>query len=294
MRSEAVLEAPAKVNLYLEAGPLRPDGYHPVRTVLQTVELCDLVEMEVTVGGEGVRLAVDGVVQHGEDNLCYRAASVFIAATRMRMGIDIRLSKRIPQAAGLGGGSSDAAAVLRMLNFYAGEAMTRERLMQTAASLGMDVPYFLVGGTALGEGRGERIKPLPQAPPLPVLLVNPGIALSTSEVYRRFDLSGGDDPPAQGPGTLLSLLPAADAEMLAPLLHNSLQRAACELNPEVGDLLQRAAEAGAASALVSGSGPTVFILARSDEEAVFLEEEMMRHAPIVIRTRFRMAGVSQV
>ncbi len=294
MRSEAALEAPAKINLYLEAGPLRPDGYHPVRTVMQTVELCDLVEMEVTVGGEGVQLAVEGDAAPGEDNLCYRAACVFLAATRLRMGIKIRLGKRIPQAAGLGGGSSDAAAVLRMLNFFAGEAMTRERLMRTAASLGMDVPFFLVGGTALGEGRGERITALPQAPPLPVLLVNPGMALATSEVYRRFDLSGVDDPPAQGPGTLITLLPAADGEMIAPLLHNSLQRAACELMPEVATLLRRASEAGAAGALVSGSGPTVFILPRSDDEAVFLEEEMMRHAPAVVRTRFRMAGVSQV
>jgi 4-diphosphocytidyl-2-C-methyl-D-erythritol kinase len=292
MRSRAVLEAPAKINLYLEVGPPRPDGYHPVRTVLQTVEMCDLLEVEVTEGGEGLQLVVDGDAPAGDDNLCHRAAAVFLAATGMRMGINIKLSKRIPRAAGLGGGSSDAAAVLRILNFITGEAMNREELMRTAASLGMDVPFFLVGGTALGEGRGERITPLPQAPPLPVLLINPGAALATGEVYRRFDISGGDDPPAQGPGSLIAALPAGDAGVISPLLHNSLQRAACELMPEVSTLLERAAEA--TGALVSGSGPTIFVLAGSDKEAGFLEEEMRRHAPIVVRTGFRMAGVSQV
>jgi len=294
MRSRAVLEAPAKINLYLEVGPPRSDGYHPVRTVLQAVDICDLLEVEVTEGGEGIELAVEGDAPAGDDNLCYRAAAVFLAATGMRMGIKIRLSKRIPQAAGLGGGSSDAAAVLRIMNFITGEALNREELLRTAASLGMDVPFFLIGGTALGEGRGERMTPLPQAPPLPVLLVNPGAALSTAEVYRHFDLSGGDDPPAQGPGPLVAALPAGDVVTIATLLHNSLQRAACELMPEVGALLEKAAEAGAAGTLVSGSGPTVFILATSDEESALLEEEMRRHAPVVFRTRFRMAGVSQV
>lgn len=294
MRSRAVLEAPAKINLYLEVGPPRPDGYHPVRTVLQTVELCDLLEVEVTEGGEGIQLAVEGDAPAGDDNLCHRAATVFLAATGMRMGIKIKLSKGIPQAAGLGGGSSDAAAVLRILNFISGEALNREELMRTAASLGMDVPFFLVGGTALGEGRGERITPLPQAPPLPVVLINPGAALPTADVYRRFDLSGGDDPAAQGPGSLIAALPSGDISIIEKLLHNSLQRAACELMPGVGALLEKVAGAGAAGALVSGSGPTVFVLAASDEESALLEEEMSRHAPVVIRTRFRMAGVSQV
>jgi len=294
MRSKTVLEAPAKINLYLEVGPPRPDGYHPVRTVLQTVELCDLVEMEVTDGGDGLQLTVEGDAPSGEDNLCHRAAAAFLAATGLRMGIKIRLTKRIPQAAGLGGGSSDAAAVLRILNFLASEAMGREELLRTAASLGMDTPFFLVGGTALGEGRGERITPLVQAPPLPVLLINPGAGLATGEVYGRFDLSGVDGPLTQHPGSLIAALPGGDTRVIAPLLYNSLQRAACELMPEVGALLEKAAAAGAAGALVSGSGPTVFILAGDDEQAAALEDEMRKYAPLVVRTRFRSAGVSRV
>lgn len=294
MRSRITMEAPAKINLYLEVGPPLQDGYHPVRTVLQSVDLCDLVEVEVTDGGEGLGLEVVGDAPAGGDNLCLRAGAAFLAATGLRMGVSVRLTKRIPRAAGLGGGSSDAAAVLRALNFVAGEAMAREELLDAAAGLGMDVPFFLVGGTALGEGRGERVTPLVQAPPLPVLLVNPGVELATGEVYRRFDLSGGDSPPAHGPGDLIEALPRGDAADVAPLLHNSLQRAACELMPEVAVLLERAAGAGAAAAMVSGSGPTIFVLAASEELAASLEVEMGRHAPLVFRTSFRGAGVSPV
>jgi len=294
VRSRVVLEAPAKINLYLEVGSARPDGYHPVRTVLQAVDLCDLLAVEVTDGGAGVRLEVEGDAPPGEDNLCHRAAAAFLAATGLRMGIKIKLTKVIPQAAGLGGGSSDAAAVLRVLNFIAGEALSREELLQTASTLGMDVPFFLVGGTVLGEGRGERVTALPQAPPLPVLLVNPGVGLSTAEVYRRFDILGGEELPAPGPAGLIEALPRGDCGAIGPLLYNSLQCAACELMPEVASLLEAADRAGAARALVSGSGPTVFVLEGEEERAADLEEEMKRHAPLVVRTRFRSSGVSRV
>jgi 4-diphosphocytidyl-2-C-methyl-D-erythritol kinase len=294
MRSRTALEAPAKINLYLEVGPPRPDGYHPVRTVLQAVELCDLLEVEVTEGGGGLCLEVEGDAPPGEDNLCHRAAALFVSATGMRMGIEMTLTKRIPTAAGLGGGSSDAAAVLRALNFISGEAMGRDELMRTASTLGMDVPFFLLGGTVLGEGRGERVTPLTQAPPLPVVLVNPGVGLSTAEVYRRFDLREEESTPVQGPGDLIDALPRGDVAVISPLLHNSLQDAACELMPGIAALLERATEAGAARALVSGSGPTVFILAASDDEAASLEEAMRKYAPLVMRTRLRSAGVSRV
>jgi 4-diphosphocytidyl-2-C-methyl-D-erythritol kinase len=294
VRSRVVLEAPAKINLYLEVGPARPDGYHPVRTVLQAVDLCDRLTVEVTDGGSGLHLEVEGDAPPGEDNLCHRAATTFLAATGLRMGISIALTKAIPQAAGLGGGSSDAAAVLRVLNFIAGEALSREELLQAASTLGMDVPFFLVGGTALGEGRGERVTALPQAPPLPVVLVNPGVGLSTTEVYRRFDILGGGDPPVPGPAGLIAALPHGDSGAIASLLHNSLQPAACDLMPEVASLLEEAGRAGASGALVSGSGPTVFALASGEDQAADLEAEMKRHAPMVIRTRFRTSGVIRV
>jgi 4-diphosphocytidyl-2-C-methyl-D-erythritol kinase len=292
LRSKVVMQAPAKVNLYLEVGPMRHDGFHAVRTVLQTVDLCDLVEVEVADGGEGIAMAVEGEAPPGEDNLCHRAASAFIAATGLRLGIKIKLTKVIPPAAGLGGGSADAAAVLRALNFFTGEALSRGDLLRAAASLGSDVPFFLVGGTALGEGRGERITPLAQAPPLPVVLANPGMELSTAEVYGRFDSLGEGEPPQQGPGGLIDELARGDAGRIASLLYNALQPAACDMLPEVASLLDEASRSGAAGALVSGSGPSVFLLAADDDRAEVLERKMKNVAPLVWRTRFRSAGVS--
>ncbi len=290
MRGRVSLRAPAKVNLYLEVGPPGHDGYHPVRTVLQAVDLCDLIELEVEGAGEGVELAVEGCAPAGEDNLCHRAASAFLEATGLGWVVRVELRKHIPLAAGLGGGSSDAAAVLRGLNHLAGDALPREELMRLAASLGSDVPFFLVGGTALGEGRGERVTPLPQVPPLPLLLASTGSELSAREVYRRFDLVGGDPPPREGPRPLLDCLERGEFHLLPALLFNSLQRAACDLDPALGALLSRAGDLGA-GALVSGSGPTIFLFASGDE-ADRLEEGLRETARWVHRTSLCSHGAA--
>jgi 4-diphosphocytidyl-2-C-methyl-D-erythritol kinase len=289
---KVTLEAPAKINLYLEVGPLRSDGYHAVRTVMQAVELCDTVEVELGEGGDGMELVVEGDAPAGPDNLCLRAAEAFATALGRHLAGRIKLIKRIPQAAGLGGGSSDAAAVLRALNYLLGEGLQREELLWTAASLGSDVPFFLLGGTVLGEGRGERVSPLLQAPPLPLLLLNPGTGLEAKEVYGRFDLRGGDDPPGGGPRDLIAALPGGDINAIATLLFNSLQRAALEMDPAIRKLLEVGRRTGAKGALVSGSGPTVFALVSDDEAARGLEAEMRGAVPFVVRTRFRTSGVS--
>lgn len=291
-RDRITLEAPAKINLYLEVGSLRPDGFHNVRTVIQAVDLCDRVEVELKGAGEALELEVEGEAPAGGDNLCLRAAETINSVLRKPVGARIRLVKRIPQAAGLGGGSSDAAAVLRALDFLLGGVLRKRELLSMAASLGSDVPFFLLGGTVLAGGRGERISPLKQAPPLQVVLVNPGRELSTSEVYRWFDQAGGEDPPPGGPEALIGALPGGDPGEISRHLFNSLQRAACILAPEVEELLASALRAGAEGALVSGSGPTVFLLARDEDGATALEARMRDTAPLVVRTRFRGAGVS--
>lgn len=292
LRGRMTLKAPAKVNLYLEVGSRRPDGYHLVRTVLQAVALWDLVTVEVEGAGGGIELLVEGEAPSGEENLCHRAAAAFLEATGLGWGVRMRLSKRIPLAAGLGGGSSDAAAVLRGLNHLASEVLGREELLDLAASLGSDVPFFLVGGTALGEGRGERIIPQAQAPPLPLVLANPGKPLSAAEVYRRFDLVGGDKPPRRGPYPMLEYLARGETSRLPDLLFNSLQRAACDLEPTLSALLARAREAGAPGALVSGSGPTVFLMAPGEAEARRMEERMRDGTSWVCRTAFCPHGVA--
>jgi 4-diphosphocytidyl-2-C-methyl-D-erythritol kinase len=286
------LEAPAKINLYLEVGSLRPDGYHSVRTVMQAVDLCDTVDVELVEGGSRLDFEVDGDAPSGEENLCMRAAGAFSDAVGKIPAMRIKLTKHIPRAAGLGGGSSDAAAVLRALDFLMEGAFRREELFSLAASIGSDVPFFLVGGTALGEGRGDRITPLPQAPPLPVILASPGVELSTADVYSRFDLTGGDNPPSGGPEALIESLPEGDAGRIALMLHNSLQRAAGKMVPKVIELLELARAGGAEGVQVSGSGPTVFALVGDDARAEALERRMNDGAPLVIRTRFRSSGVS--
>jgi 4-diphosphocytidyl-2-C-methyl-D-erythritol kinase len=291
-RNKITFEAPAKINLYLEVGALRPDGFHAVRTVMQAVDLCDLVEVELTAGGSGLKLEVEGEAPAGEENLCILAAETFNSVLREPVSARIRLVKRIPQAAGLGGGSSDAAAVLRALDLLLGGVLRREELLRMAASLGSDVPFFLLGGTVLAGGRGEKVSPLQQAPPLPVVLANPGLELPTAEVYRRFDREGGGEPPPQGLEALTEALPGGDVGEIAPHLFNSLQPAACSMMPEVEKLLAGAEKAGAGGRLVSGSGPTVFLLSGDEKEGAALEKAMTDIAPQVIRTRFRGAGVS--
>lgn len=292
MHTRVNLEAPAKINLYLEVGSIRPDGYHAVRTVMQAIEICDIVELELMVGGSGLDLEVEGDAPLGEENLCLQAAAAFAEAIGKTLALRIRLRKHIPRASGLGGGSSDAAAVLRALDFLLGEAMGREGLLKLAASIGSDVPFFLVGGTALAEGRGERITPLVQAPPLPVILANPGGELSTAEVYRRFDLVGGDDPPQDGLQALIESLPGGNTDRISKLLFNSLQKSASQLEPRIAELLRRAREVGAEGAMVSGSGPTVFLLAGDDHSAAALERNMGNATPLIVKTRFRSSGVS--
>lgn len=288
------LEAPAKINLYLEVGRLGPDGYHPVRTVMQAVELHDTVEVELSEGSTGFELEVEGEAPAGVENLCLKAAAAFASATGMQVAGRIRLEKRIPLSAGLGGGSSDAAAVLRALVQLTGVDMGKEKMFGLAASIGTDVPFFLLGGTALGEGRGERVTPLVQAPPLPLLLLNPGVGLSTREVYARFDALGGDVPPGEGAEDLAAALARGDVEGIASRMHNSLQRAAREMAPEIDVLIELALQAGAPGALVSGSGPTVFALAADDASAIEMEGRLAGEVPLVLRTRFRGSGVRPV
>ncbi|OFW57728.1 MAG: 4-(cytidine 5'-diphospho)-2-C-methyl-D-erythritol kinase [Actinobacteria bacterium RBG_19FT_COMBO_54_7] len=290
-RDRIALEAPAKVNLYLEVGPRRPDGYHPVRSVMQAIELCDLVEVELDRGGRGIEIEVEGDAPAGDDNLCIQAARAYSEWLKKPFGVRIGLKKRIPNAAGLGGGSSDAAAVLRGLQLLSGEDISREELFELAASLGSDVPFFLIGGTALAQGRGEQIFPLVQAPPLPILLANPGIELSTRLVYEKFDEIGGPKPPEGGPAGLIKSLASQDVERIPGLLFNSLQKAAIDLVPEIGQLLEMAKRSDEEAALLCGSGSTVFVM-RENEQRVSAENQMKQTAAWLLDTQFRGGGVA--
>jgi 4-diphosphocytidyl-2-C-methyl-D-erythritol kinase len=257
-----VLSACAKINLALEVLSRRPDGYHEIATVMQTVDLADRLVLE-----EADELAISTNVPGvpaDERNLAYRAAAALRDAAQVSRGVRIALDKRIPVAAGLGGGSSDAAAVLTGLNRLWGLRWPVARLEELAVGLGMDVPFFLRGGAALATGRGERLDPLGGAV-LALVLVNPRFPLSTAEMYGRVTpaMYSGGAQARQMAGALESRRPGR----VAASLYNGLEAAAGATYPQIGQMRAALLAAGAMGAAMSGSGPTVFGIARSWEQA---------------------------
>jgi 4-diphosphocytidyl-2-C-methyl-D-erythritol kinase len=256
------LNAAAKVNLALEVLKRRPDGYHEIATVMQTVDLSDRLVLEDSDALE-VRTSAPGVPTD-ERNLAYRAAAALRSAAGISRGARITLDKRIPVAAGLGGGSTDAAATLIGLNRLWGLRWPEGRLEELAVGLGMDVPFFLRGGAALATGRGERLAPLGSTV-LGLVLVNPRFAVSTAEMYGRVT------PAMYSDGARAQ--EAADAlrthrpGRVAASLYNGLEAAARASYPQIGQMQAALVAAGALGAAMSGSGPTVFGVARSWEQA---------------------------
>ena len=248
------LEAPAKLNLGLEVLGRREDGFHELATIYQEIDLCDRLSLEPW---NELRLDVAGLPSPaGEDNLALRAARLLAEETGIRRGARIRLDKRIPARSGLGGGSSDAAAVLKGLNHLWGTGLELPALLDLAMRLGSDVPFFLVGGTALGLGRGEQVCPLPEVPRLFALVLRPTAGLSTAEVFRRGNF------PLTGVRNCNIIRRFAQYHLtgqgIRGLVENDLQPAAEEMLPEVGHWCARLEEVGARAAALSGSGSAVY------------------------------------
>lgn len=257
------LAAPAKINLVLDLLGSREDGYTEIATVYQTVELADEVTVSVAEGPDRTVIEAEGLDLPPERNLAWRAAEVYRRAAGWSGGIRIALRKRIPEGAGLGGGSSDAAAVLVALEELAGRRLGKEALRRLASRLGADVPFLLEGGLAIGRGRGDELEPLPDWPrPLPVVLARLGPPLSTAEVYARARLTPRRDPPKIQ--RFLDQLRAAPRRL--PPVGNMLFGPAAELRPAIRRLVQRLAEAGGRAAM-TGSGSAVFGLFAAEEEA---------------------------
>ena len=256
------LSAAAKVNLTLEVLGRRADGYHEIATVMQTVDLADRLMLEEA---EGLELCADAPgLPTDATNLALKAAMALREAAGIDRGVRIRLDKRIPMAAGLGGGSTDAAAVLVGLNRLWGLRWSRERLDRVAITLGMDVPFFLRGGTALGTGRGERLQSV-SGPGLALVLVNPGLGASTAETYGRVTplmYTGGEHARA-----LLAALEGRRTGRIAEHLYNGLEAALGPLQRNIVKMKAALLAAGALGVAMSGSGPTVFGLARSWDHA---------------------------
>jgi 4-diphosphocytidyl-2-C-methyl-D-erythritol kinase len=255
------LRAPAKVNLFLEVTARRADGYHELRTLLVAVSLFDALTFAPAAA---VRLSCsDPTLGAGPENLVVRAADLLRRQTGTTAGAAITLTKRIPVAAGLGGGSSDAATALVGLNRLWKLGLGRDELAGLAAELGSDVAFFLRRPAAWCTGRGEVVTPWRLGRRLHLVLVCPPFGLSTADVYRRLEVPAR---PKSG-AAVMEAVAAGDADMIGRLLFNRLQAPALALRPELADWLARLKSARPLGCLVSGSGATMFALARDAADA---------------------------
>jgi len=266
-----VLSAAAKVNLALEVLSRRADGYHEIATVLMTVDLSDRLTLEDV---ETLELRANTPdVPADATNLALRAALALREAAGISRGVRITLDKRIPVAAGLGGGSADAAAVLLGLNRLWKLRWPAARLAEVAVSLGMDVPFFLRGGGALATGRGENLEPVASAS-LALVLANPRFGSSTAEAYGRVTPEMYTD--GRRVRALVRALGTRRAAGVAASLYNGLEAAVAPTHPEIQRMRAALLAAGALGAAMSGSGPTVFGVARSFEHARQLRARLSR------------------
>jgi 4-diphosphocytidyl-2-C-methyl-D-erythritol kinase len=276
-----IVTAPGKINVFFAVGPLLDDGFHSVASVYQALELREEVSVAasahwlVEVSGSLPEEQIE-MVPTGEENLVVKAAKLIadLAGHPEAKPVAFDIFKNVPVAGGMGGGSADAAAALLAVNRLWQTEISQEILMRESVKLGADVPFALLGGTAIGLGRGEQLEPIIDVKPLNWVLVTSLDGLSTPAVYGRLDelrAERGIDPtnvaePAV-PIELVEALIEGDPTKLAPLLKNDLQEAAIDLKPELAEVIAAGVAAGALTGIVSGSGPTIVFLADSEESA---------------------------
>jgi 4-diphosphocytidyl-2-C-methyl-D-erythritol kinase len=269
-----VVWAPAKVNLYLEVLGKRPDGYHDIATLMVAVDLYDTLEFKEEPDGSVVLQSDHPTLATGPDNLVYRAAELLRQRTACSLGARISLRKRIPLAAGLAGGSTDAAAALLGLNRLWRLRLSQVDLATLGAELGSDVPFFFATPAAWCTGRGEQVQPLFLGRVLWFVIVCPPVGLSTAEVYR--DVSVPAEP--QTGEEIRQAVQEGGVDRIAARLHNRLEEVARKLCPAVAELRGRLERLGPAGQLMTGSGTSLFALCRDRSEALRIARQL-RHGP---------------
>lgn len=251
---QLVLKSPAKVNLFLQVLGKREDGYHQILTLMQAVNLCDQVTLQKTAGGISLSCDHPGCPAD-ERNLAFRAASLLLEEESVDGGVSIRIQKRIPISAGLGGGSSDAAATLKGLNRLFDLGLSVDRLHRVASKVGSDVPFFLYSGQALAQGRGEEIRQVRMFADYWLVLVYPGLEVSTRWAYQKVRIILTRKTKEVNYILLESKRGFFDA---LPLFQNDLEGAVIQEYPIVGELKGILKSSGAVKSSMSGSGPTVY------------------------------------
>lgn len=261
------IKACAKINLGLDVIKKLENGYHQVKMIMQTVDICD--ELLLEKADSGIVLTSDcPELSMGTDNLIYKAVRLMQETYRIPGGVRIHLKKRIPIAAGMAGGSTDAAAAMKGMNRLYGLDVPLRDLMSLGLALGADVPYCLMGGTALAEGIGEKLTALPPAPDCFILVAKPDVSVSTRFVYEHLDAAGlTERPDIDG---IRAAIEQGSLQGILDHMGNVLETVTIPACPIIRQLKTRMRELGAVSSLMSGSGPTVF--------GIFLEEQKIRQA----------------
>ena len=277
--AKLIIDSPGKVNLYLNVLGLRPDGYHRIQTIFRTIDLKDEIELEET--GSGISLDSDSdLVPKDKTNLAWLAAETLIDKCRIKAGIKIFIKKNIPVAAGLGGGSSNAASVLLGLNQLWDLGLSKDELAEIGCGLGADVPFFVREYTlALAAGIGEELVPLDSSQDIKFILVNPGIEVSTPGVYKQWDelslSQSGLSRAETDIKDIIKKLESGQIENIETFLYNSLEPAALSLHPVINQVKQSLTDSGLGLNLMSGSGPTVFGILRDGKEGATLGKKVL-------------------
>ena len=265
-------KAHAKINLSLDITGKRANGYHDVRMIMQTLELCD--ELSFEKGESGVKLTTDDEMLNqeqaeGSDNLVIKAANKLSEAVGRTFDVNISLKKNIPIAAGMAGGSADAAAALRGLNRLFDLGLSNDELREIAVKIGADVPFCVEGGLALCEGIGEKLTPIKGPKRLKVLICKPNIFVSTKDVYVAYDKE--THPYHPNVDDMAETLRKEDISKISELLGNTLESVTKSAHPVIGEIEKSILDAGALNSIMTGSGPTVFGI--FNDEALLLKGE---------------------
>ena len=285
------LRAYAKINLGLDVLRRREDGYHDVKMIMQTIQMYDMLEMEKSEK-PGIHLTTNlSYIPVNENNLVYKAAKLLMDQYGIEEGITINLNKFIPVAAGMAGGSSDAAATLVGVNIMFQLGLTRQQLMELGVKIGADVPYCVMRGTALAEGIGEKLTVLPPMPPCYVLIGKPGISVSTKFVYTNLNL--GPDTHHPDIDGMIQALEKRDLYGITDRMENVLEKVTIPEYPVIETIKNHMKAHGAVNAMMSGSGPTVFGIFDDKEKAEYACEklkESMLAKQIFLTTVFNNGG----
>ncbi len=245
----------AKINLTLDITGKRDDGYHTIDSIMQTVTLTDTVTLTFDSEGNGISLSCNIPELSGDNNLCCKAANAFMKTIGVTGSIHIELSKHIPVAAGLGGGSADAAAVLRMLHRLFPREMTKETLLILASRLGADVPFCMIGGSMRARGIGEELEALPSFPKYPIVIARRGEGISAAEAYRLYDACPSSEFYTD---VAVNALERGDTDRILPYLSNAFEHVIFPVRPEAMHICDQLRSLGARTAHMSGSGSAVF------------------------------------